>query len=73
MTDYSSLLSNSSRGLPEMRRGGSMNTLWRFETSLLPVTSVVVKLLTERSCHCLDCLSDVREGICRKITQRKVC
>ena len=50
-----------------------MNTLWRFETSLLPVTSVVVELLTERSCHCLDCLPDVRKGIRREIKQRKMC
>ena len=50
-----------------------MNTLWRFETSLLPVTSVVVELLTERSCHCLDCLPDVREGICRQIMRQEMC
>ena len=73
MTDYSSLLSNPSRELPEVRKGGSMYTLWRFETSLLPVTSVVVKLLTERSCPCPNCLPDVREGICLKIVQRKTC
>ena len=73
MTDYSSLLSNPSRELPEVRKGGSTYTLWRFETSLLPVARVVVKLLTERSCHCRDCLPDVREGICRQIMQREMC
>ena len=50
-----------------------MDTLWRFETSLLPVTSVVVELLAERSCHCLDCLPDVCKGIRREIMQRKMC
>ena len=50
-----------------------MNTLWRFETSLLPVAGIVVELLTKRSCHCLYCLPDVRKRIRREIVQRKMC